>query len=614
MSLNDIINYSFSSQTYEDWINKAEESLKGKSLDTLKTNTYEDIKLKPLYTKKDIQQMDQHSFPGMGDRKRASNFGGYISKPWKIAQQIDTEETHEFINRLTTSFEKGQTAIAFKLSVNILKNINTILEDVYDRYPFCVNGAYEYNELLEAIIQFPKKEQVTGYIANDPVALHAKERAEKKDITVAYDRLFTTMQKVASACPHLKTLLVDTSPYHNAGANAFQELAIALATTVYHIEQLKQHGMSEVDIVSKLVFHFSVGQNFFMEVAKLRAARVLIAQLFEAYGISEQEVEFSAETSKYTKTAYDPYVNLLRSGNEAFAAVLGGVQYLHVSPYNEPAGPATEFSDRIARNIQLILKEEARLSKVIDPAGGSWYIESLTEELMNKAWSLFIDIDDRGGMIEVWDNNWLQNQIAEIRNKREADIFSRKQSIIGVNKYALLKDTPLPVPDHKSKSNQINVVDPLSKTRLSYPFEILRAKSEKLAQNGNPPSIGLLCLGKLKNHKLRADFITDFLTPGGITAKRSGELRTIEEALAYIDHTNYQHYVVCGSDQEYMQWNLPLLKELNESYPNVKLYVAGLPSLEEQKELTQNGLSGFIHIKSNCYQMLVDFLNEMEVE
>lgn len=606
MSVKEIMEYSFPRQTHQEWMTKAEESLKGKSVDSLRKDTYEGILLKPLYTKED--ELDSSSFPGTVERRRGLNAGGYISKPWKIAQQIDTENVEECKSRLALSFEKGQTAIAIKPNLKMIQNLSIILEEKYRRYPFCVNGGNLQNEMIQVISQLPQCETVTGYIGKDPVSLYVNERGTRENIDGIYDRLFVAMQKADSACPKLKTLLVDTSSYHNTGANAVQELAIAIATAVNHIEAFKKRGMKIEAISEKLVFHFAVGQNFFMEVAKLRAARVVIDKIIEAYGLDPRKQEYyeiSAETSKFTKTIYDPYVNLLRAGNEAFAAVLGGVQYLHVSPYNEPAGSATEFSDRIARNIQLILKEEARMGTIIDPAGGSWYIESLTEELIEKSWSLFLEIDEKGGIIETVNTNWLQEQMVEVRRKRENDIFTRKQTIVGVNKYALIEDKPLPFSGEE---------ETLFETRLSLPYEKLRKKVEKLAEKGRKPVIGLICLGKLKNHKIRAEFIGDFFAPGGVAVERSEEIETETDAIAFIRESNYSHYVICGSDQDYKRMGMGLVKKIKASCHHVKLCIAGLPDEEEQRILANNGVSRFIHEKSNCYQTLVDFLHEMEVE
>ncbi|WP_071395696.1 methylmalonyl-CoA mutase subunit beta [Bacillus tuaregi] len=617
MSLKEMIDHAFSQQTYEAWKQKAEETLKGKGIDTLSRNTYENIQLKPLYTKEDVNVENLSQFPGSGDFRRGSKPLGYIGGSWEIAQRIDTENAEEFKERLKAGFEKGQTAIAFAPSVSLVKELPELLTEFYESHSLSVNGAHFQNEIVYGLASLRNSEKVSGYVGKDPVSLYAKQGGEKENLDSVYDRLVETMQTASSACPELKTLLVDTTVYHNGGANAIQELAIALATAVHHIEQLKARGIEVQDILSKLVFHFSIGSNFFMEIAKLRGARSLWSKIVEAYHASpdaEGQMVLSADTSWFTKTAYDPYVNLLRASNEAFAAVLGGIQYLHVSPYNEPEGKATAFSDRIARNTQLILKDEARLSTVVDPAGGSWYVESLTNQLIEQAWSLFLEIEEKGGIITVLQSNWLQEQIMEVAAKRQKDISSRKQSIVGTNKYANLDDTPLKVESSSSGDTIPSAVSPIQEARLAEPYEKLRKRAEKLAKDKAAPAVGLICLGKLKHHKVRADFISGFLAPGGIKTERSQELEGAEGALNFIKKTMLNHYVVCGSDDDYKAIGGETIQSIKAEFPHVKLHLAGLPVEEEQKSLLDSGISQFIHVKSNSYDVAAAFLDELEVE
>lgn len=612
-----MMDHSFSQQTYEAWKQKAEETLKGKNIESLSRRTYENIQLKPLYTKEDVNEKTLSAFPGSGDFRRGSSALGYIAEPWKIAQRIDTENTEIFKERLKTSIEKGQTAIAFTPSVSIVKDLPELLTDYYQSYPLCVNGAFLQNEMIYGLAALRNSEKISGYVGKDPVSLYAKQGGKKEPLEPVYDRLFETIQTASSACPQLKTLLVDTTVYHKGGANAVQELAIALSTAVYHIEQLKKRGMDVKDILKNIVFHFSIGSNFFMEISKLRAARSLWSKIVEAYNAVpslEGQMVISADTSWYTKTAYDPYVNLLRASNEAFAAVLGGIQYLHVSPYNEPEGEATLFSDRIARNTQLILRDEARLSTVIDPAGGSWYIESLTNQLIEQAWSLFLEIDEKGGILTALQSNWLQEQIKEVSEKRQKDIFTRKQSIVGTNKYANLEETPLNVELSLGEKIMQSDVFPVHEARLAEPYEKLRKRAEKLTREKSAPAVGLICLGKLKNHKARADFISGFLAPGGIKTKRSQAIEGINDALNFVQETKLYAFVLCGSDDDYKAFGTETVQAIKASFPHVKLYLAGLPDEAEQKALLDNGISQFIHLKSNCYEIAASFLDEMEVE
>ncbi|WP_246140965.1 methylmalonyl-CoA mutase family protein [Bacillus marasmi] len=594
----------------DEWKQKAEESLKGKSVDSLSRSTYEDIRLKPLYTKEDLENKVVSEIPGFEDYRRGINPLGYATNEWKVAQTIPAGNVDEMKEMLITSFQKGQTAISFELSEKVLLEIPNILTDVFASYPFSVNAKHYQADLLTLVQQLAEEkgkiEDVCGFIGLDPIAVAVETGA---DIDTAYDQWAKTISYNAEKLPNLKTILVDTTPYHNGGANAVQELAISLATGVEHIEKLSERGLSIEHILEKMVFKFAIGSNFFMEMAKLRAARLLWSKLTEAYAVAPElrKLVISAETSPYTKTKYDPYVNLLRAGNEAFAAILGGIQYLHVSPFNEPEGKVNGFSDRIARNIQLVLKEEAHLKNVVDPAGGSWYIESLTNELAEKAWALFLEIDEKGGLVSALRSNWLQEQIQAVKEKRQKDIFTRKQSIIGTNIYANLAEEPLQVQEANA-AKQDGSFQTIAQERLAQPYEVLRSRAEKLVAE---PTIGLICLGELKNHKARADFITGFVAPGGIKTVKSDAVDSIESAVAFVSGTPVSHYCICGSNDQYNEFGAELVAKLKEQNPAATFYIAG--ALENETEWKTAGIRDFITVKSNCYQTLAQLLDEMEV-
>lgn len=601
----------FPPATTESWKQKAEETLKGKPVDTLSKNTYEEIRLKPLYTKEDLENKIVSEIPGFEDYRRGINPLGYATNDWKIAQTIPAGNVEEMKELLVTSFQKGQTAISFELSEKVLVEIPSILADVFASYPFSVNAKQYQADLLTLVQQLAeensKSAEVTGYIGFDPVATAVETGVE---MDAAYDQWAKTIGYHAEKLPNLKTILVDTTPYHNGGANAIQELAIALATGVEHIQRLTERGIRLETVLEKMVFKFAIGSNFFMEMSKLRAARLLWSKLTEAYQAvpSLRKLVISAETSQFTKTKYDPYVNLLRAGNEAFAAILGGIQFLHVSPFNEPEGHVTAFSDRIARNTQLVLKEEAHLKNVIDPAGGSWYIESVTNELAEKAWALFLEIDEKGGLVSTLRSNWLQEQILAVKEKRQKDIFTRKQSIIGTNIYANLQDQPLQVTATTSVAADV-AIQPIVQDRLAQPYENLRNRAEALKAEG---AVGLICLGELKQHKARADFITGFVAPGGIKTIQSESVSSIESAFAFVESNSLSHYCVCGSNDQYNEVGSEFAAKLKAQYPNVTLYLAG--AVENESEWREAGISEFITVKSNCYQTLAQLIDEMEVE
>lgn len=649
MTIENMKTTNFNNASLEDWQEKALASLKGKPIDSLYTSTYEQITLKPLYTQEDIMEDQIADIPGQGDFRRGNDPQGYQSRPWQIANRLAYTNLEELEEKISAALAKGQTAVSFEVRSELFADSNKLVsffEKFKSDYPFSVDAGYLQAPLLAALIHANDKAEthmnITGFVAADPVAEASLSGALPKEEEQFFSEWSRNLEEANLLLPGIKTVLVNTSPYHNSGANAVQELAIAISTGVYLLQKLLDHGWELEKALTKMVFHFAIGSNFFMETAKLRAARLLWNKTAEAFGAREQEskMDISAETSLFTKTIFDPYVNMLRIGNEAFAAVLGGVQYLRTGTFDEALGNGDTFSERVARNTQLILKSEAHLEKVADPAGGSWYIESLTRQLAEKAWEFFLVIDSKGGMLEALKTGWLQEEIAKIAKEREKDIFKRKKSIIGTNVYANLSEhfseqadseiervcTDKSLADFMAMfsageplSGEIVPLKvaanftPLIPKRLSEPFEKLRFMAEKLTNEaGAKPSIGLICLGELRKHKARADFITGLLAAGGIHSVRSGELIDSAAAVDFINSRNISQYVICGDGSDYEIFGPELASTIKKQHPEAKLYLAGLPDGNEA-DWKAAGIKDFIHLRSDAYHILSSLLHDMEV-
>ncbi|MDQ1145141.1 methylmalonyl-CoA mutase [Bacillus sp. SORGH_AS 510] len=622
--MENIKSQSFPLKSTQEWKGKAEQSLKGKTIESLQTVTYENIVLKPLYSEEDEREISE--FPGGSDFRRGINPLGYITNDWKIAQRIYYHTFEELQEKLLQSLERGQSAISFEVTKNLLEDdqmLEKILREFYQKYPFSLNAKVLHTEFLAALDrmaeQKEKSSSLSGFIGSDPVSLFAKEGKISEEYL---NHWITSIVQTSGKFPSLRTVLIDTTPYHNGGASAVQELGIAIAEGTFYLDRFQDAGMDLEGILSKMVFQFSIGSNFFMEIAKLRAARVLWNRVAEVYGAGEDHrgMQISAETSTFTKTVYDPHVNLLRSGNEAFAAVMGGVQYLHVDPFNALTGSSL-FSERIARNTQLLLKEEAHLKHVIDPSGGSWYIEQLTNELAQNAWEFFQRIEANGGILEGLKSGLLQKEIASVYDDKNKDVHTRKQSIVGTNVYANLDET---VPDASieiqesyqiDKKDQFIKIKAIQQRRLAEPFESLRNKAWKYEEStGNRPSVGLICLGEIKEHKTRLDFMKGFLAAGGIKADDSNPIADLETARQFISHLPaVKCFCICGTNEQYEEVGHDILNSLKEEFPNRTFYLAGLPEKETQQQWVAEGIQQFIHIKSNCYETLEAIFKELEV-
>ncbi|ESU30488.1 hypothetical protein G3A_21780 [Bacillus sp. 17376] len=636
---------SFKEATFEDWREKAAASLKGKPIDSLYNNTYEDITLKPLYTKGDLPDELAGDLPGQPDYRRGIQSLGYQSESWHIANRVFYSDVKELKGKLDNALSKGQTAISFDVKPQLFtdnRELVSFLSSYINKYPFSLDAGMLQTPLLAALAIASKDagvaEKLSGFAATDPVAEASLIGGLPTEENEFFAKWSKVLEEAAEQLPEVKTVLINTVPYNSSGANAVQELAIAVSTGVYLLQKLLENGWELKKALSKIVFHFAIGSNFFMETAKLRAARLLWSKTAEAFGAENEDrkMVISAETSKFTKTIFDPYVNMLRAGNETFAAVLGGIQYLHTGSFDEQAGSANLFSERIARNTQLVLKSESHLEKVADPAGGSWYVESLTKELAEKAWEMFLIINSKGGIYETLKSGWLQEKIAAKAKVREQDIAVRKKSMIGTNVYANLSDDiSESVVQEIQRDYMIDSLEaligkivsestikdsfkevkssftPLKLKRLAEPYEELRFKAMKLEKKGVAPVVGLICLGELKKHKARADFISGLLSAGGIHAERSGELDTISAAIGFINSSNARQFVICGDQSAYNSFGPELAQEITREH-DVKLYLAGIPD-EKQSEWKTSGIIEFLHVRSNAIQTLSEMLQEMEV-
>jgi methylmalonyl-CoA mutase len=623
MELENIKNQSFLRKTIDDWQEKAESSLKGKKIDSLHCDTYENIILKPLYTREDEQPVPDYS--GGSDYRRGIYPLGYLTNKWNVAQQLFYQSPSELKEKLQDAIKKGQTALAFQVSEELIEtnsSLSSVLEDLYHQYPLAINAKGWHSAVLEVLAKMAENEnkadQVSGYIGSDPIALFAEEGAFSQEYLEEWKN---NINKYSKSFPHLSTILIDTTPYHNGGANTVQELGIAIAEGVQYVDLLQDSELDHNVIVKKIVFQFSIGSNFFMEIAKLRAARVLWNRITELYGVKEKArgMIIAAETSSFTKSLQDPYVNLLRAGNEAFAAIIGGVQYLQVAPFDHLT-VTTPFAERIARNIQLLLKHEAHLEKVIDPAGGSWYVEELTNELAEKAWGYFQQIEAQGGILNSLKSNWLQQEIKAAYDVKNLDIQTRKQSLVGTNVYADINEMP-PNPLQRSKNRffsngtySLGKLEAIPARRLAEPFEELRKKAKQLEEKvGTIPSVGIVCLGELKQYKPRLDFMKGFFAAGGMNAIESRPIVTVDHAIQFILETTTTYFCFCGTNEQYELAGKNILSALKSKFPDRIFYLAGLPDAEKRAQWHNQGIKQFIHSRTNCYETLIAILTDMEV-
>ena len=458
----------FSGATYEQWRKEAEITLKGAPFEKkLISKTYEGIDLQPIYNKEDLAGLKfTDSMPGFAPYLRSDDVLGYRTKPWEICQKLNYATPKEFNSAALHDLDRGLTALniwldkatrdgkdpeqakvgevgAGGLSIASLEDLAQALKGIQlTAVPLFVRSgasALPFSALLFALAR--KRGYATadllGCIEMDPIGVLSHEGTLPQSMESAYSEMAVLTAWAKKNAPKLQTICVHSRPYHESGANSVQELAFSIAKGVEYLRELGKLGLGVDDVAPRIRFSFSVGSNFFMEIAKLRAARLLWARVVKAFGGSEasQRMTLHVRTAVFNKTACDPYVNMLRTTAESFSAVLGGVDSLHVGPFDDAFRLTDDFSRRIARNTQIILQKEAQLAQVVDPAGGSWYIESLTEQLARKAWTLFQEVEKQGGLLKSLEAGFPQAEIEKIAKQRVANTATRRDVIVGTNMY-----------------------------------------------------------------------------------------------------------------------------------------------------------------------------------
>ncbi len=696
----------FSVPTYDQWREAAEKTLKGASFDgKLLTKTYEGITLQPIYRQEDVEKLVHiHAEPGSAPYLRGTNTAGSPeAQSWEVAQEILTADAAAFNEIARHDLERGQTMLNLVLdqatrsgrnpektaletigngglSIFSLEDLATAFADInleeVPVYAYAGPHAMPILSLLVAHLKVAGQDvsKLRGCMGADPFAALVTEGTLPGSLPAAFDGMAQATRWAAEHAPQVKTILVQGHPYHDAGAHSVQELAYALATGVEYVQAMLERGLSIEDIAPRMQFAFSVGSHVFMEIAKIRAARMLWATIMDSYGASEaaQKMTIHARTSAWTKTVLDPNVNMLRATTEAFSAVIGGIDSLHVSAFDEAFRPANEFSRRIARNTQIILEKEAHLAKVADPAGGSWYVEKLTDELAEKVWELFLLVEEQGGMRKALESGIPQSQIAEVAVKKAANVAHRKTRVVGTNMYANALEHPEAVsklavePENRlaaldaylakherskvssmlealsaerdermekaiqavlegatlgeltkallPEDQERTAVMPLRRHRLAEPFETLRQRADQYeAKTGHKPKVFLVNMGSVSKHKARADFAAEFFTVGGYEVLRSDPFASSDEAALAAIASNAPIAVICSDDGSYPEIVPALAQAIKRGNPEMTLLLAGLPDEEQLASYKNAGLDDCIHIRTNCYQVLRDLSERIGV-
>jgi len=519
------LNKDFANSTYDDWKKQVEKDLKGESFDKkLITKTYEEINLQPIYTSDDIKDLPQlNNFPGFDNYLRGSNVSGYNFRNWEIAQEYNQALPRDLNEALRSDLTRGLNSINIALdnptklgidadqskagevgrgglSISGVKKMHVLFQDIdlrerpvnitcgFSSLPFTTLFKAYTNEVRISLMN------IKGSIISDPYDYLVSHGNLPISLTQIFDEIKLSTELMIKSNSPIKTIGVSGLAYNNAGASALQELAFTLATGKEYLDKMIERRLKIDDVAKRIKFTFSIGPFYFMEIAKLRAARMLWSRILEVYEAAEEnrKMFIHAKTSEFNQTYFDPFVNSLRTTTEAFSAIVGGVDSLQTNAYDESFNQSDDFSSRLARNTQIILKEESHLDQVIDPAGGSFFVEKLTNDIAEATWKLFQSIEENSGMLNAIHYGFVQSEIAKIADTKKRDFAKRKTILVGTNKYANPKEKLLKIDPIDYDSIYVERINYTKKYKMSSDGEERNEILENLKNNSDPISYELI--------------------------------------------------------------------------------------------------------------------------
>lgn len=596
----------FPSVSYEEWRAKVETDLKGADFNKkLVWRTNEGFNVEPVYRAEDIADFKTtDSLPGQYPYVR----GTRTDNDWLTRQNIVADTVAEANAQALDVLTKGVTSLGYKISdpadvATFLKGID--LSKVEINLNCCPGKAVNVAKaLIECITAAGAVDTFRGSISYNPLRRQLLHGVEGIDTAAIVEEASSLLDTVASV-KGLRCLSVDSEILANGGAYIYEELGYALAWGAEWLTLLTEAGRDINEVANRIKFNMCVSSNFFMEIAKFRAARMLWAQIVEQYKPTctcAAKMMVCASTSRFNQTVFDAHVNLLRSQTETFSACVAGVDSIVTTPFDVPYKRPDAFSERIARNQQFLLKEESHMDKVVDPAGGSYYVETLTVAIANEGWKLFLATVDEGGFFNAVGEGKVQAAVNEACAKRHTDVARRKEILLGTNQYPNINekaDNKIEAAGCKCCCGTEKGPNALSMKRAATDFEELRLATEAAAKR---PKVFMLTIGNLAMRLARAQFSTNFFGCAGYEIIDNLGFETVEQGVDAALEQGADVIVLCSSDDEYATLAPEAFKYLNG---RAEFVVAGAPACTD--DLKAVGINDYVHVRCNVLDTLRDF-------
>ncbi len=600
----------FAPVSTEEWMAKITADLKGVPFEKkLVWKTGEGFDVNPFYRAEDIEGLKTTmSLPGEFPFVR----GTKKDNDWKVRQDIEVTSPKEANKKAKELLLKGVSSFGFSLKREDVsaETIAALLDgicpmDVELNFTTCNCKSIALVECLTEYLKATKADltKCTGSVSFDPL----KKPLVKGIENSAWEEKAVAMLKAAEELPAYRVLAVNAFRLNDAGAYISQELGYALAWGNEILARLTEAGCDAAKVAQKMKFNFGVSSNYFMEIAKFRAARWLWAEIVAAYGVDKEacKMHIHAVTSGWNMTIYDAHVNLLRSQTETMSAAIAGVDSITVRPFDETYQTPDDFSERIARNQQLLLKEECHFDKVVDPSAGSYYVEVLTNSLAEVAWKLFLDVEDKGGFGALANTGEIQKAVNASNEARRKAVATRREILLGSNQFPNFTE----VAADKIKETascccgkghcEEATFAALDFSRGASDFEALRLATEK---SGKTPKVFMLTIGNLAMRLARSQFSSNFFACAGYKIIDNLGFETVEAGVEAALKAGAEIVVLCSSDDEYAEYAPAAYKALNG---RAQFVVAGAPACMD--DLKAQGIDRFIHVKSNVLETLQAF-------
>lgn len=598
----------FAPVSKQEWLNKIQVDLKGADFNKrMVWRTNEGFNVQPFYQREDIKDLATTNalpgeFPYVRGNKKADNV-------WYVRQNIVCDCPKEANAKALDILNRGIDSLGFKIPANKLNSeyidtlLNGICADCVElNFTTCQRHTVELAKILAAY--FDKKgydkKAVRGSVNFDPIE---KMLSKGKDTSAILPQLKEAVEALADY-PYFRTIGINSATLTDSGAYSYQELGYALAWGNEYMQELTDAGIAPELAANNIKFNMGINGVYFMEIAKFRAARMLWAQIVSQYTPCKESAKMHvcATTTSYNLTLFDSYVNMLRTQTETMSAALAGVESIVVAPFDETFETPNEFAERIARNQQLLLKEECHFDKIVDVAGGSYFVEHLTNALARQAWKLFLAVEEDGGFLAQAKAGKVQAVITETNKTRHANAGKRKEFILGTNQFPNFTEKSegkTPIEGCHGCKDSGGDIPAIVSSRLASDFETLRLSTEKAAKT---PIAFMLTIGNLAMRQARAQFSCNFLAAAGYKVIDNLGFETVEAGAEAARKAGADIVVLCSSDDEYAEYGIPAFKAVGDS---ALFVIAGAPACSD--DLKAAGIENFIHVRVDQLQTLKEF-------